>query len=171
MKISENLPQFKKRKALLVVTGKQEAVFYFVSNGQALELKKFRFSKPQYSDKEGYFERSGRGRIFGSGSVLESNKKKLTKDFIKELNNNLDQVSNSQEIEEIYLFAPGYIIGMIRESFPTATRKKLKQSYRGNYCGTHVSKILEKIKKKSGPTISKSGKTLQWIKKFRRTTK
>jgi len=167
MKISENLPQFNNQKALFIVAGKQEAVFYFVADSQAEELKRIRLHKPKYSDKEGYFQRKGRGRIFGSGSVLETKNRKLRKDFIKELNNNLQDILGKRDVEEIYLFSPSHMMKSIKKSLPASAFKKLKQSYKGNYCEAHIFKILKKLEAKPKIIIPKSKEALKLLKRFR----
>ncbi len=83
MKITRDLPQFQNKKALIVVTGFHEADFYIVAMARMEKIGEFKLLYPHYSDKEGFFETAGHGKVLESGSVLEKDKVESRRRFFK----------------------------------------------------------------------------------------
>ncbi|MDP3901095.1 MAG: host attachment protein [bacterium] len=144
MKISQILPQFEKTSALLIVSGKAGAVLYRASEGEIEEVSSFRVDPVRYSDKEGFSQRSGQGRVFASGSSLEAPKEKERKEFFKNLEDHLKRL-NPETAKECFLFAPGHLVQEIKEHLPIHLQERMKKTVEGNFVSHHPFKILEKL--------------------------
>jgi hypothetical protein len=148
MIISEKLLQFNKR-SLFVVAGRKKVYFYLAFNGKIDKIDSIEMEEPTYSDNEGFFMRLGRGKFFGSGSVLEENKIEIERKFLKEIKEKTELLSRKEEIEEVYLFASGYIENGLPQSLPDNIKNMISFSFRGNYVKEHPFDLIKKIQKKS----------------------
>lgn len=146
MKITRNLPQFAGRKALLVVTGLHEADFYIARSGEIQKIGDFRLLYPHYSDKEGFFESAGHGRVFESGSVLEIDKIEIRHRFLKEMDRMLDKIVVGEDVTDIYILTPDYMKNELTKLLPKEDRKKIRYIFLGNYTHFHPFQILEILK-------------------------
>lgn len=146
MKITNKLPQFINKKTLIIVSGTERAVFYKAYYGEIKSIGKVEELPRHYSDKEGFFERRGFGKYFGSGSVYESNKNEREKKFIIKINKKVTDLKRVHNFNQVYIFAPMQIGkrigGAIDLSFPDKEVHLLKH----NYIKMHPFIILEKIK-------------------------
>jgi hypothetical protein len=176
MKVSKELPQFKEKKALFIVSGEKEARFFIVYNGEIKEVDSIKII-PQYPDKEGHFERRGRGQFFGSGHVYEAKKEELRKEFSKKIEKAVKKISIKEKPDEIYLFSSEHMTNIIKRSLHPSIKKILKESFKGNYNDQHPFKLLEKIKEKGEKEIEerrvipKRRAALKILEKFRRAKK
>jgi len=148
MKISEKLPQFIEDRTLLIVTGQQSAAFYMAYKGEINEIKKMRIENPKYSDKEGFFTRSGFGKRFGSGSVYEPKNLKTKKEFLREFEETMEDIARTDGVDKIYIFTPGYYASNIKERIPDSMNNLIEQTYMGNFLKLKPFKLLEIIKEK-----------------------
>jgi hypothetical protein len=149
MKISQNLPQFKNKKTLFIVSGEQEAIFYILENGEISTREQFRILKPQErKQKEGAFLRRGRGMVFGSGAVFEPQKRKKRGEFLKQLEESIRDIFIKEKISEFYVFCPAQTKGYVREILPSDTANKLKRIIKGNYITSHPFELIEKSQKR-----------------------
>ncbi len=150
MKISKKLPQFKNKRTLIVITGKQEGKFYLAYKGIIEKLTYFKFTKPKYSDREGHFVTKGGAGKYKTGSVYEPKKEKLRIELIKRLQEKLKTILKRRKIDSIYIACPEYLKNRIKDAFPSSASKKIDLVIFGDYCHSHVYKLLEKIKEKIG---------------------
>lgn len=148
MKIPKDFPQFKNRNALIVVTGMHEADFYIAKNGGLEKIGDFKLLFPCYSDKEGFFEHAGHGRIFETGSVLEVDKIETRHRFLKETDKILDSIVMKKDIADIYIFTPDFLKKELKGLLPKEDRKKVRFVVSGNYTHFHPLQMLEIIKQK-----------------------
>jgi len=148
MKIPQEFPQFKEKKAVLIVTSNQEARFLLAENGVIEEFDSFEISKPHYSDREGFFMRRSGGKVLGSGSVYEQKKEKIKQDFFREFRKSIKKPF-LKKADLIYLFCPGYLSNEIKENMDNLLKDKIEGSFRGNYFTEHPLRFLELIKKKT----------------------
>lgn len=144
MKISEKLPQFEQARTLLVVSGEAGFVAYLAFKGEIEETASFRIDPVRYSDKEGFTQRSGHGRVFASGSSLEQPKEKERKEFFLGLHEHL-KPSSLGRVDECILFAPGYIAEEVKEHLPFKLQRCLKKTVDGNFVNVHPFELLEKL--------------------------
>lgn len=148
MKIELNLPQFNNKKALLVVTGEHDAKIYVASNGIIKELDLIYIQKPQYTDREGFFEEKNSTGLYGSGSVYEPKKLYMRKKFLKSLKKELNEIFKKNVVDDIHLFSPRYMEELIKEELSNEVREKVESEEFGNYFHMHPFKLLLMIKKK-----------------------
>ncbi len=148
MRISEKLPQFN-NKSLFIVSGRRLAHFYQAFNGEINKIESIQLEEPKYSDNEGFFVRMGKGQIFGRGAVLEDKKIETDKKFLKEVKEKTEDISRREKIEEIYLFASGYIEKNLPHLLSNDIKSKISNSFRGNFSKHHPLDLVKKINKKS----------------------
>ena len=146
MKISKDLPQFVGEKALLIVTGKQEADFYSAGDGSIEKIAGFMVEKPHYSDREGHFKTRGRGATLASGAVYENQKEKILQDFRREFRKTLKTVLGSFTPNQIYVYTPSYLSNEIVALFSKRMALAIKKVIKGNFYGRHPFEMLEKIR-------------------------
>jgi hypothetical protein len=145
MKISNHLPHFKGSN-LLVVAGKQEGCFYLVENDDVRQVRKFKVSKPQFTDKESRTERrSEGGQMFGGGSPFKHQDDELERSFIKKLAQTTEDLANTHGAETIYLFCPTYLANQIEKSMSNDMQGKIEFIFYGNYTHQHAFVLLSKI--------------------------
>lgn len=174
MQISQKLPQFEDKKALLVVTGKQEASFYLANDSRLKKVGEFHIPKITYSDKEGHMQKHKFGKLIGSGFAREPKKQVLRNKFLNQLEDSLKQLSKrNTDIDEVYLYCPGYIMMSAKNTVPSSLKDKVVSTYRGEYQTQHPFKLLEMIqgsKNSGGVTIMKEAarKILDKAKKARK---
>lgn len=145
MKITRNLPQFENKNALLVVSGLHEAVFYIAKDGFLEKIGQFKLLNPKYSDKEGFFVSAGYGRVFETGSVLETDKIELRHKFLKEMDKILDDIVKRRGVTDIYIFSSDFLKNELTDLLPREDRKKIRLIFLGNYTHFHPFQILEMI--------------------------
>ncbi len=146
MKISEKLPQFKKEKVLIIVTGNHVADFYYAKDKEIEKIESIEITTPHYSDREGFFKTSGRGEVYETGSVYEPQKQEERKKFLKKLKETANHILKNNKITQVYIYSPDYILNEVKQNLPQSLKKKVKDTFEGNYHKTHPFKLLEKIK-------------------------
>jgi len=139
MKIPRDFSQFINQKALIVVTGLHEADLYAAGDGILEKIGDFKLLYPHYSDKEGFFERAGHGRIFETGSVLETDKVELRHRFLKEIDRVLDNMVMKQDITDIYIFTPDFVKKELVRLLPKEDRKKIRMIVGRNYTSSSAA--------------------------------
>jgi len=148
MKIPQNLPQFENEKALFIVSGIKEALFLLVHKGEIISQDNFRIVKETVAEeKEGFFIRGGRGKIFEMGAVFEPKKKKIRKEFLEKLKKHFKEIFDKEKIDSVYIFAPGHVLKSIKAQIPTSVQNKIKMAKKGNYTEYHPLKLIEMIVK------------------------
>ncbi len=145
MKISQELPQFTEISALLLVLGRQTAVFYAAQNGEISEIEEFRIENPHYSDKEGFFAARGGGKVFRSGAVREFQKWVVLRKFTKELNRKFSTADAAYHPDHIYFFAPAYLRPTIERAISRALQGRVVGSFDGNFQNSHPFELLKMI--------------------------
>lgn len=157
MQIELHLPQFNNKKALIITTGEYDAKFYLASNGFINELDLIYIPKPQYTDREEFFEKKNDMGVYGSGSVNEPQKLYLRKKFLLELKKELDKIiAENHEVDSLYLFSPRYMEYSIEKELSKNLKKMLIFEEFGNYFSAHPFKLLNIIKKKKEGHIGES---------------
>lgn len=145
MQIPQTLTQFSDTPTLLIVSGSQHAKFYYALNGAIEEITEFKVATPIYQDREGFFLRSGKGAIYGSGAVYESKQKSTDDMFIERLNELLDAIRKEIEIKEVILSAPDYEVNLIQNKLRSDLKDKVTSVLRGNYTKLHPTELLKKL--------------------------
>lgn len=130
----------KKEDALLIVTGRQDAVIYRVKNGSMERLLAFKVPTPRYSDKEGFTKAQGRGVTIGSGWPRELKDEDILNEFIKEFKDRLKSIS--PDFEKLFLLTPSEHKNTVRGALPKDFKKKLKKELHGNYFSAKPQDII-----------------------------
>lgn len=134
MQISQELPQFSERSALLVVTGAHEAEFYVAHKGVIEKVHSFKVEKPQYSDKEGFSED-------------QEVKGKVLQDFLLEFRQQGRDIYMKHMPDEVYMYTPDYMVNLVTEALPADAERNIIVTFRGNYYDKHPTELLEMIQK------------------------
>ncbi|MBW6431944.1 host attachment protein [Patescibacteria group bacterium] len=156
MKITNKLPQFESKSVLLVTTGGSVSVFFIAKNGFLKEVSRVEEGTSHYSDREGFFQRSGSGKVFGSGSVYEENNVEREKRFVKKVVDEILKIDQKSVLDEIYLYSPRYISKRIQSDLPKILKDKITETFDHNYVNEHPITLLEKIKSKHDEIFGKS---------------
>lgn len=143
MKIPNDLSQLKDKRALIITAGRQRARLYSIKNNEIREMDFIEIETPKYSDNEGFFSRSGKGKRYGAGAPRENNKQKIEADFLKELEKKLS--GHLKKFDDLYLFCPNYMHKMIRATIPKDKKDMLKKVFFGNIVDTNPLKFVDKI--------------------------
>jgi hypothetical protein len=144
MQISQHLPTFDVT-TLILVTGGQTADLYVAENKTIEKPAEIEIENPTYSDDEGQFQRGGKGKNFGSGSVKEENEELVKKDFYHKLNDQLKKITNKKQIDTVYFLSPSQDKNETKEKLPTSLQDKISLEIDGNFVGDHPTDILERI--------------------------
>ncbi len=146
MRIPQSLPQFVKKYALLIVSGKQAAKVFFARNLDIVELEEFKVERPHYSDNEGF---STHGRRHTSGSVSGSDRgikeSEILTPFLKTLRADIKKILQKYNIKEIYLFVPDYMARMVPRALPKHAQQLVRQEIHGNFVRLSPVQLLHKI--------------------------
>lgn len=145
MKIKEELSRLNMHRSLLVVMGSHHGIIYNFEDDEITKLEEIRIDTPEYSDNEGMFKRGGT-KNFSYGSVLEPKKHKAQKEFSKEIAERVKDISIKDGIEEIYLYAPSYMKSLIDSDWANEIKKRIKETFYGNYVAESPVELTEKIK-------------------------
>ncbi|MDQ1283967.1 MAG: hypothetical protein QG620_315 [Patescibacteria group bacterium] len=156
MEIGYPLVQFRNEKALFIVSSAREAEFYLAENGRIEKRDGFKIPKPRYLDREGFFMKSGHGRVFGSGEVYRDLKLYVENKFLKKLQKKVGDFLKEKKVEAIYLFAPDYMAGMVLKYLPNKSCDLLKMCVYGNFIRRHPLELVEKIQRVFGESIGLS---------------
>lgn len=143
MKISDKFKKLQEEEALLIVTGKQDAVFYHIKDGEMLKLDAFKIPTPRYSDNEGHARMRGRGEMVATSFTPELEDRDIIKTFISEFKERLKKLPESAQ--SVYLFAPEHTKNAVREALPPSLSSKIKKEVWGNYYHFSPQDLLEKL--------------------------
>lgn len=145
MKIPNEYPKFIDESALIIVSGRENGVFYNAKKGIIEKVTEFGEREPKYSDREGFFMRLGGGRFLGSGSVYESKIKTVEKRFMSDFHKEFINYVNHNDIDQVYFFAPKFMHGYLCNEIPDKYHDIIKYQFDGNYQKEHPLKLLKKI--------------------------
>lgn len=147
MQIPNTLPQFLDTTALMVVVAKEEGVFYRLSDGKMERIAEVDNHPPSYSDREGFFFRSGYGIGYSSGAPLETDKQENIRTFMKAAAAKLNELISKEEPQLLYVFEPAHLRGRLMrevgrsiESTTSVHTVKL-----GNYVREHPKTLLRYV--------------------------
>lgn len=180
MKITKNLPQFDRQRALIIVSGKSKVSFLFAHQGEIKEVGKLEVPENKYSDREGFFKtRTKTGGVIYSGSVLEDKKEEQRQKIKNKLGDKVKTLNSKYKITGLYLFAPDHLYNIMLSGIPVKMKKKMRGGGRGNYLKSKLLKFPkliqdEREKKKNAKSKNmprEANKILKRSKKARRKIK
>ncbi|OGY79800.1 MAG: hypothetical protein A3B74_03460 [Candidatus Kerfeldbacteria bacterium RIFCSPHIGHO2_02_FULL_42_14] len=149
MQISNKLPQFHQHKSLLVVTGYYEAEYFIAYQGFIEKVQAFKLEKPEYSDREGFFEQKAQGVAFGSPAIQERIKRKMKQDFFKQCKEMQKKFNDDHDLVHIYIFTPEPLSIDLKKTFSKKLQQKIVFTFGGNYYKEHPFELLKRIQKES----------------------
>ncbi|MBI2023531.1 host attachment protein [Candidatus Giovannonibacteria bacterium] len=145
MKIPQDLPQFADKKTLFIVTSGQAGLLFELFSGKLAKIAEFKEDPVVYSDREGFFMRSGHGMVMSTGSVYESKKFMAENRFLKMLHKEVKRAMEKGNYEDVYLFASPHRMKATKAALPRVAEKAIKALFRGNYIHTNPLNLVEKI--------------------------
>ncbi len=146
MKIPNEYPKFINKSALLIVLGREDGTLYLASNGFIDKITEFGVRIPKYSDREGFFLRSGGGRLLGTGSVYEPKIKMVERRFLNDFSEKIKKILKENKVTEIYLFSPKFMHTYFEQEIPPKYLKMVRCKFNGNYRKNHPLELLDKIR-------------------------
>lgn len=156
MKIPQALPQFKDTETIIVVIASERGVLYKAVNGTIDEMADMTETAPQYSDREGFFMRSGGGMQYGSGEPYDDTASADHKKLIDQVVDELQEIVNKNEIKKLYLFEPEHHKGQLTEALKVKIDIPATLVDFGNFIETDALVLLEKINKFENPPYDPS---------------
>ncbi|EKD23803.1 MAG: hypothetical protein ACD_81C00180G0005 [uncultured bacterium] len=143
MKIAQQFPQFKKERALLIVTGTQEAEFYLAGDGVIEKIEMFRVPKIKFSDREGLSVRTGKTGVTGGSS--NSPKELYQQAFVAKFKVTAKDVVTRVLPTQITIISP--VIAEIEQLLPVTAKKLVTMRLKKNVCERHMEEILGHVQK------------------------
>jgi hypothetical protein len=143
MKIAQQFPQFKKERALLILTGTQEAEFYLAGDGSMEKVEMFRIPRIRYSGNEGLSVRTGKTGVTGGGS--KSNKEQYQQEFTAKFKAMAKDVVTRVMPTRIMIISP--VVAEVEGLMATTAKKLVTMRLRKNLCERHPEEILEHVQK------------------------
>lgn len=145
MYIPNTLHRFDDERSLLITTGKQIGKLYFAYRGKIVDIASVQVPKTIYSDREGFFARSGKGKTFGTGSVYEPKDTAEKKKFLKAFTGKVKDVLEGRKVQAVYLFSPNYEIRELKDGLPRTAREAVRFSFMGNFVKFGPMELVRKI--------------------------
>ena len=128
MQIPNTLPQWNGETVLIVVAGRQDAVFYLISNGTIERLDAFEILNPHYSDHEDV--------------VQEFNRQNIIREFLQEFRERTKRIPS---FSKLFIFAPALTKNEIASVLPTGWNSKVKGVVEGNFYYSHPLELVRKL--------------------------
>lgn len=145
MKINQKFPQFSDERALIILAGGLATEFYVAGKGEIEKIDSFAVKLASYSDQEGFFMKSGYGKIFGSQSILRNLDQHADQKFKQDFRDKFKKITAKKKINSIYLISPSYRASDILQIMGKVNLRKIKLVIYGELTGRHPVKILERI--------------------------
>ncbi len=148
MKIPSENYQFSNEPSILVVTGIREALIYYAREGEVDRLSEIMAEKPEDPGKPGVFITGGKNMIHHGASLEDKQRKirdKAIKNFLSELKKDLKEIPDIDKIKSLYLFTPEPFEGSVLEEIPAKLKKKIENTFYGNYTNKHPIDLVKKI--------------------------
>lgn len=147
MQISSKLPQFNNERALIIVAGIYDAIFYLINQGEINRISEFTFDKVKYeNEKDTYLKTGGTVSVRGGISYENDYQKIAGQEFVKNFKETIDKFFKDEEIDSVYVFAPDKNINRIPELLSENLKAKIKLKKEGNYLKKHPFEIIEIVK-------------------------
>ncbi|USN53617.1 MAG: host attachment protein [Candidatus Nomurabacteria bacterium] len=146
MHISLNLPQFRRQRALFIVTDKEHAKFFEVSNGEINELEEMAIHP---DPSEGRLASGGRRKkIPRKGRLVKSplGQEGLYYQFAKKVSQGGLALEKKRPYKAIYLFAPHHYRHELLDRLHAYVTKKIAHVIDGDYIHEHPVELLHRVR-------------------------
>jgi hypothetical protein len=145
---------------LVIVATRQTAALHHLVGDRLEILARIDIPTPTYSDREGFFARSGRGMRLGSGSVYEFKKRHIQEEFLRQFRPAVADAVSKTGTRTIYLYAPAHRMQEIEDAFPYRTRRLISRRFRGNFSKLPVLELLERAAERRRHRVAAAEKQL-----------
>ena len=148
MQISNKLPQFERFPALFITSGEYEAHFYIAFQGK-LELKKVLKMPPREEAKE---KQGFTGHKAGMQDLSSlSHKGKYIDDlkmrFARNVHAIVHDILANNDMEEIYVFAPKFVMVRILAGLDKNEQKKVRMQFYNEYTKNNPIELIKIFQK------------------------
>lgn len=143
MHISLNLPQFIKKRTLLVVTDKENAKFYLASNGvldELIELAIHPINDGAHDRKNIRVLRRRQGSLIDSPRGLES----AYFAFARRVNAACVRMLRAKRFSQIYVFGPHHYHRELLDRLHSYVRARVVRVYSGDFIHDHPLEIIRR---------------------------
>jgi hypothetical protein len=149
VKISRNLPQFRNKKALIVLTGKEVIRIMVAEDGGITDKELYRIKGYFYPDRQGYMEQLGKNRMlmnWGPFDIGHDTWKE--REFLLQLRKRARRYLEHEKPDEVYLFAEHEEVNKVKKQFPHEPQPNFVMVVPENMVRAHPFDILLRIKTK-----------------------
>ncbi len=161
MKITNKLPQFEKFPALFITSGEYEAHFHIAFKGE-LNLQELLKMPPRDDAKEKQaFTARRTGRGISTYTHRGNYNNDLKEKFARKVHDIIHEILAEYQLEEIYIFAPKYVLIRIMQALDKNEQKKVRMQFYKEYTKQNpilLIEILQKEIEKIQNTIIKTPK-------------
>lgn len=144
MKIPNQIHQFEGKRALIMVAGKQDALFYEAHDGVIEEIDSLKLPHSSFFNDGPFYKARSQGGMTRSGPVREVQDQKVVSDFIRELKKHMDKV-RADIYSDVYVMAPAKSKTALVQAMPDSLRKKVIRVFPGNFFNKNPLDIIQKI--------------------------
>ena len=169
MKIPQEHHQFSGERALLVVTGSQDALFYSAGDGELVQHKPLQAEDRQPDDSPGVVINKTGDSVRHAVSLEDRQQQlhdKTVRHFLQRFADHLKEYFSDGRVTSVFLFTPDFMENTVREQLPKTLAGVLVHVFTGNYTRMHPLKLIEKIdghfnEKKVVPTGGQAAEILR----------
>lgn len=144
MKIPKTLPQFERFPALFITSGEYEAHFFVAFRGEVESTHVIKMApRDEAKEKQAFVgHKAGMqslSAVSHRGNYLEDLKQK----FAREVHKTIHDFIAEYKLEEIYVFAPKYVIRRIMDCLDKSEQKKVRMQFYKEYIKESPLKLIE----------------------------
>lgn len=86
-----------------------------------------------------------KGKLIRSGAAFERKKKKIQRDFLNKLSEQIREAARKHGFQVVYLFVPKYLTNLVQEKLPSEVEQAVKRTIAGNFFREHPFTLLKKL--------------------------
>jgi len=133
------------QNSVVVVSAKEHGKVFTIKNSELTIVEYIAEHPPGYSDDEGFFVRSGDGMQMGSGYAKEVDDERNIERYIKAISAELSAVIKEQKPEQVLVFEPEHLKGMIAEHLINPTHINVAVVRYGNFVESGFDQLVEML--------------------------
>lgn len=153
MKFNRDIPQFAHACVYVVAYAKERAVIYKVHDGELVQVTYVNEVSPEYSDREGFFQRSGGGEYFGSGAPYEEPKQEIIASTVRATADELWALMKEESPAAVYVFEPEHLKRQLERKLTNPAHVPVHTVRFGNFVGARPNELVNFIAEYHEPTI------------------
>lgn len=154
MQIPKNLPQFKS-PALFVASGEYEADFYLAHRGLLEKKEELKMPpREEAREKQGFIAHKGGMQDLSSVSHHGAYVEDLKRKFQRRTAEIIHDFINTHHLQEIYLFAPDYVVEKIASELNHDDQKKVRMKFSTECTKINPLEMIEMFQKEIEAAIA-----------------